>query len=141
MGSLVEDLSLPADSLVGLSGQEVQDVAADQGVATLPARYVEFLSEMGRKAGGLLAGTDAFYPEILGLRRDAMELLAENGESGLLRDESVVFAMHQGYQVYWMASRILGDPPVFMYQEGHPGVARERESLTAFLQYESLKSQ
>ena len=94
---------------------------------------------MGRKAGRLLAGTDAFYPDILGLKQDASELLANNGESGLIPEGSVVFAMHQGYQVYWMASLSVDDPPVFIYQEGSPGVSSEWESFTAFLRYELSK--
>jgi hypothetical protein len=138
MGSLVEDLSLPDDGLVGLSDEEIQLVTRDQELDHLPARYVEFLRVMGRSAGRLLAGTDVFYPDILGLRRDALELLSENGVAGLIQDGSVVFAMHQGYQVYWM-NGAADDPPVLMYHEGDSAIRREWDSFTDFLRYESSR--
>lgn len=136
MGSIMEDLGVPVDGCLGLSDEEIRRVADDQAVGRLPGRYVEFLRVMGRKAGRLLVGTDAFYPDILGLKQDASDLLAENGVGGLIQDESVVFAMHQGYQVYWISSSALDDPPVFMYQEGGQGVSRVWDSFTDFLRYE-----
>jgi hypothetical protein len=136
MGSLAEELNVGSGEALGLTEEEIRIVVDDQEVDRLPGRYLEFLRLMGRKAGRLLVGTDAFYPGILGLKRDAREILMDNGVTELLPEESIVFAMHQGYQIYWMASGALDDPPVFMYQEGGEGVFREWESFTAFLLHE-----
>ncbi|MFE9690576.1 SMI1/KNR4 family protein [Micromonospora sp. NPDC005806] len=122
--------------LVGISEAEIAEIARDQSVATLPSRYVEFLRLMGRKAGFLLAGTDAFYPGILGIKHDAFDLLADSGVPGLAPRGVVVFAMHQGYQVYWMTNALSDDPPVCMYQEGDKEVSREWSSFTDFLRHE-----
>jgi hypothetical protein len=119
------------DDVVGLTGDEVRQVELDQGCA-LPFEYVEFLTCMGKRAGQLLVGTDVFYPEVLGLKMDALALLAEFGDGQLVASESVVFATHQGYQIYWMADVIGGDPPVLMYEEGL-GVVTEWSSFSGFL--------
>lgn len=121
---LADALGQQGYDMVGLSSEEIEEVRDDQGLARLPATYVEFLQRMGRVAGRLLVGTDAFYPTILGLRPEAGELLAMNGVSDLFGQDDLVFAMHQGYQFYWMATEP-DDPPVFMYSEGVQGVSRQ----------------
>ncbi|TDC63718.1 SMI1/KNR4 family protein [Micromonospora sp. KC207] len=126
--------------LVGMSEAEVREVASDQSVSSMPSRYVEFLRLMGKAAGALLVGTDAFYPGILGLKRDGLELVTGSGLDGLVPSDVIVFAMHQGYQVYWMSSELSDDPPVYMYQEGDKGVSREWKSFTDFLRYELSKT-
>jgi len=141
MGSLLEDLGILASAeLIGISAVEIGEVAQDQSVDSMPSRYVDFLRIMGRAAGHLLAGTDAFYPDILGIKRDGLELLADNGVSGLAPTDSIIFAMHQGYQVYWMPNSLSDDPPVYMYQEGDKSVTREWKSFTEFLCHELSKS-
>jgi hypothetical protein len=151
----MEDLGrLTSGDLIGISAAEIDEVALDQSVASMPGRYVEFLRVMGRTAGPLLVGTDAaprdrahlstgavtFYPDILGIKRDGLELLTDNGVSGLAAPDAIVFAMHQGYQVYWMARSLSDDPPVYMYQEGDEGVTREWKSFTEFLRHELSKT-
>ncbi|GGM29598.1 MULTISPECIES: SMI1/KNR4 family protein [Micromonospora] len=139
MGSIAEDLGVALDGCLGLSDDDIQRVAEDQSVGRLPGRYVEFLQVMGRKAGRLLAGTDAFYLDILGLKQEASDVLAENSVGDLIQDGSVVFAMHQGCQVYWLPGSALDDPPVFMYQEGDRGVSKVWGSFTEFLRYERAR--
>ncbi|WP_412742821.1 SMI1/KNR4 family protein [Krasilnikovia sp. MM14-A1004] len=126
--------------LIGISAAEIDEVAEDQSVASMPSRYVEFLRVMGRTAGPLLVGTDAFYPDILGIKRDGLELLTDNSVSGFAPTSAIFFAMHQGYQVYWMPSSLSDDPPVYMYQEGDKGVTREWRSFTEFLRHELSKT-
>src|SRR5436305_13323742 len=82
--------------VAGLSDDEIARVREDQGVDRLPARYVEFLSSMGASAGCLLVGTDAFYPNILGVKADAVEMASLSGLSSTIPANAVVFAMHQG---------------------------------------------
>jgi len=124
---------------VGLSDGEIHEVCEDQGLECLPQCYIEFLQLMGRKAGQILRGTDAFYPDILGVKNDAHELLTENGVENLIGPNAVVFAMHQGYQVFWMADNHGDDPSVLMYQEGDEGVSGEWKSFTSFLNDEAKR--
>lgn len=132
---------MPASSaLVGVSDEELREFAEDQAITSIPGRYAEFLKAMGRAAGPLLVGTDAFYPDIIGLKRDGLELLADSGVAGLASSDVIVIAMHQGYQVYWMADVSTDDPPVYMYQEGDKGISKKWDSLTEFLRQELAKA-
>lgn len=122
-------------AVVGLSAGEVDEVRARQGVVKLPETYHRFLTVMGRRAGQMLAGTDIFYPEMLDLKDfledfPVVQALVSSG------GESLVFGMHQGYQVYVAADVASADPPVLMYQEGDSGPVLEWESFTGFLRAE-----
>ena len=117
----------------GLTNNEIREIQADQGVETLPAYYWEFLRRMGRCAGKLLIGTDAFYPALLGMKRDVLELLRENAASQLIDDKAVVIGMHQGYQAYWLETAHEDNPQVYLYQEGCSGFLKNWPSFSAFL--------
>ncbi|MFJ4480493.1 SMI1/KNR4 family protein [Streptomyces xanthochromogenes] len=119
--------------LAGLGLDEIEQIREDQRVDSLPLYYEEFLRRMGRCAGQFLIGTDAFYPELMGIKSDARELLAESDASHLMAEDSIVFAMHQGYQVYWLESSRDDDPPVAMYQEGGAELRARWESFSVFL--------
>lgn len=121
------------NAVAGISKKEVVQIMSDQNVARVPTRYAEFLSLMGRRAGRLLAGTDAFYPDILGLKQDAFDLLEIDDCGELIPEGSLVIAMHQGYQVYWMSDLNSDDPPVYMYQEGDREISKEWGSFSSFL--------
>jgi hypothetical protein len=117
----------------GLTDNEMQEIQIDQGLEALPACYREFLRRMGRCAGQLLIGTDAFHPALLGIRADALELLRENGVSHLIGGDAVVIGMHQGYQAYWLETASEDDPAVYLYQEGDTGTRKRWTSFSAFL--------
>ncbi|NUR03992.1 MAG: SMI1/KNR4 family protein [Streptomyces sp.] len=119
--------------VAGLGLDEIEQIRDDQQVDSLPFYYEEFLRRMGRCAGQFLIGTDAFYPGLMGIKSDALELLAESGASHLMAANSIVFAIHQGYQVYWLESERGDDPPVAMYQEGGAELQARWESFSAFL--------
>jgi len=104
--------------IAGLSEQEIESVRIAHGVTAFPAYYEEFLRRMGKSAGALWVGTDAFYPRLLEVRSWIVELLAENGVSQLLGEAAVAIATHQGYQAYWLESSAGDDPPAMTYIEG-----------------------
>jgi hypothetical protein len=108
---------------------------ADQQVARLPAEYVCFLQRIGCGAGPYLRGTDTFYPRIItiGIRAAATDLFRENDTGIQLSPDAFVFAMHQGYQVFWFPSVMDDDPKVIMYQEGDKGSSREWDSFSTYL--------
>jgi hypothetical protein len=123
----------------GLTDDEIQEIQADQGLAALPACYREFLRRMGRCAGQFLIGTDAFYPALLGIKADVLELLRENAVSHLIGDDAVVIGMHQGYQAYWLETASEDDPAVYLYQEGETGISKKWASFSAFLLDQSTR--
>jgi hypothetical protein len=117
----------------GLTDDEIREIQTDQGLDSLPACYREFLRCMGRCAGQFLTGTDAFYPALLGIKADVLELLRENAASDLIGDDAVVIGMHQGYQAYWLETASEDDPAVYFYQEGETGISKKWASFSAFL--------
>jgi SMI1 / KNR4 family (SUKH-1) len=130
---LLGEVLTPADAVSGCDESEIAEIKADQRVRRLPAAYVDFLERVGHGAGEFLAGTDAFYPRILGLKEAAEELFAEGKVKISLEAEAFVIAMHQGYQVFWFPSVTEDDPKVIMYQEGDQGAAYEWPSFSAYL--------
>ncbi|MEU9314370.1 SMI1/KNR4 family protein [Streptomyces sp. NPDC048295] len=128
------------DSFAGLTDAELDRVRELWGVHRLPERYGEFLSLMGRGAGGILRGTDAFFPEILDMRRASDEFFSDNLGGMNLPEGAVVFAMHQGYQVYWMESMTLQDPPVSLYMEGEGAPMVRWSSFTEFMNSEYMNA-
>jgi hypothetical protein len=123
----------------GLTDGEIREIQADQGLGSLPAYYREFLRRMGRCAGQFLIGTDAFYPALLGIKADVLELLRENAVSHLIGDDAVVIGMHQGYQAYWLETASEDDPAVYLYQEGETGISKKWASFSAFLLDQSTR--
>ncbi|MBL7508419.1 SMI1/KNR4 family protein [Frankia nepalensis] len=123
-----------------MSDAEIGRVCEAWGVQSLPGRYREFLSLAGRGAGGILRGTDAFFPEILDMRRATDDFFADNPGGIDLPDGAVVFAMHQGYQVYWMDSISVEDPPVSLYMEREKSPMIRWGSFLEFLNSECENS-
>jgi SMI1 / KNR4 family (SUKH-1) len=98
----------------GCSPEEITNVESDQGIR-LPPNYRRFLELMGRDGGGLVGGSDLCCPDMLGLRQNAIDLLAENESVLQLPEDAVVFMMHQGYQFMYLQG---DDPRVHWWTEG-----------------------
>ena len=128
----IEDIESDHD-IVGLSEQEIESVRTAHGVAALPAYYKEFLRRMGKSAGALWMGTDAFYPELLEVRSWIVEILAENGVYQLMGEDAVAIATHQGYQAYWLESSVGDDPPAVTYVEGDREIRKRWNSFSDLL--------
>jgi hypothetical protein len=119
--------------IVGLSEQEIESVRAADEVAAFPAYYAEFLRRMGKSAGALWVGTDAFYPTLLEVKSWVVEILAENGVSQLMGEDAVAIATHQGYQAYWLESSAVDDPPAVTYVEGNLELHKRWNSFSELL--------
>ncbi|MEV6348586.1 SMI1/KNR4 family protein [Actinoplanes sp. NPDC051851] len=120
----------------GVDADGLRRLCESWGVERLPRVYLDFLSQLGVSAGELLRGTDGFFPEILSLPEDVEEFFAED-EGGMPRPPGVlVFAMHQGYQVYWMTDVTVPDPEVVLYTERRPEPLMTWPSFTHFLNAE-----
>jgi len=104
----------------GCTPSEIAWVEADQGVR-LPASYRELLRVMGRDLGGLLVGSTVTFPDILGARAWAVELVKENGVPHLLPASAAVVMLHQGYFMHFVDPAEGDDPPVRSWGEGQSG--------------------
>ena len=120
-------------SVIGIKLDQIRQIQNAWGVSELPAAYGEFLTQMGAGAGRLLRGTDAFYPVILEMQESAKEFFEENAGRLSAPNGALVFAMHQGYIVYWMSDISRPDPEVVLCTEGQSAPSRVWPSFTAFL--------
>ena len=125
-----------SDVVIGMTDAEIDRVRSLWKIRVIPDRYGQFLSLMGRGGGRILRGTDAFFPKILDMRRAADDFFSDNPGGVGLPQGAVVFAMHQGYQVYWMEDVSLHDPPVSLYMEGDAAPMYRWNSFTGFLNSE-----
>jgi hypothetical protein len=102
----------------GCNRSEIREIATLSTIP-LPKVYQAFLSVMGLGAGCFFRGTDIFYPDVLGCRMAAEELLEEDGSEFVLTGNHFVFAHHQGYQfMYFDLQEGSDDPAVYHYMEG-----------------------
>ena len=111
--------------------KEIDVLKEDQGLQSLPTAYEAFLLVAGRGCGDMWVGTTAFFPDLIGLRRSAEELFAENQVQSFLEPDDVVITMHQGYQFLYLSGPG-ADPPVMRSIEGGAGV-QVAESFTALV--------
>lgn len=129
----LDSIGHEAGRVAGLSDDQIAEIEARclHGVKA-PVVYVEFMKNMGRCAGPLLAGTDIFYPAIVQYQEELMDFVRRDSSGMLPPDDAFIFASHQGYQVYWMATGGGGDPAVDEYQESD-GIVQHWESFTDFI--------
>ena len=125
-------------SLRGCRRDEIEHIARDQGVK-LPQAYIKFLERTGCKDYLGHNGIALFYPDILGLKHEAQELLDESPGLLSLPDDALVFTMNQGFQFLFMLASEGDDPPVYHYVEGDRGAVKAYESFTEFLREDAHK--
>lgn len=134
MRSLCRDLvglGLAAvDDISRCTADEVAEVvsAAPDGFP-VPDEYIAFLELLGRGAGRFFAGTDLFYPSLLGANEAAADVSSGPGETLSLRNR-FFFGHHQGYKVYYFD---WGSEAVHAYQEGFPESQSLANSYLDFL--------
>lgn len=119
----------------GFSASEVE--ACEQALnSKLPSQYREFLLAMGHDAGLLFQGTDILFQhvdQLLELRKEAEDLLAENKETFALPKDAFVFSMHQGYEFNFFVLSEGNAPPVYQYVEGEGPPVLVWDSFSTFL--------
>jgi hypothetical protein len=135
MATVADEFELIARRLgaTGCTPEEIARVEADQGVA-LPANYRAFLRSMGRDAGGLFVGTDIVFPDILGARDGAMELLLKNQVRDVLPATAVVVYLHQGYICGFLDPAEGSDPPVWEWMETSSTAPQVRSVASSLLE-------
>jgi hypothetical protein len=129
--AIVQQGAIEKSNLIGCTSEEI--VLVEQHFACrLPQAYKDFLVIAGRGAGKLFRGTDLFYPRVLALQSEALELFAGLDLLELLPNSAKVFSMHQGYEVNYFEPTS-DDPPVSQFVEGQTGVAVAWESFSNFI--------
>jgi hypothetical protein len=78
-------------------------------------------------------GTDMDFPYLSELQHWAENLFKEAGLNFKLPEKSFVFAMHQGYQLYYFICDGSPDPEVWYYMEGDSSPTVLCRSLTEYL--------
>jgi len=122
------------NTILGCTESEILELIHDQNVNALPPIYIKFMRYAGKRAGGLWAGTDAFYPYMKGLKQVAVDLLIENDFDFDLPDTSFVFLMHEGYQFMYFDTTVIDDPEVLYYMEGKDTIV-SKGKFSRFITY------
>lgn len=134
--SLLSENKIANDNEIqGFTASEVEQCEQALG-SKLPNQYREFLLAIGHDAGLLFQGTDILFrnvDDLLELRKEAEDLLAENEETFILPTDAFVFSMHQGYEFNFFVISEGNDPPVYQYVEGDGPPVLVWDSFSAFL--------
>lgn len=83
----------------------------------LPAAYREFLLWMGKDGGGLLGSAQIYYPDVLDLQAEAIEILQGSAATVSLPEDGFVFCIQQSVLVHFMRLSEGPNPPVYSYNE------------------------
>lgn len=134
--SLLSENKIANDNEIqGFTASEVEQCEQALG-SKLPNQYREFLLAIGHDAGLLFQGTDILFRNVdnlLELRKEAEDLLAENEETFILPMDAFVFSMHQGYEFNFFVISEGNDPPVYQYVEGDGPPVLVWDSFSTFL--------
>lgn len=134
--TLLNDYKIATNNEIqGFTELEVEQCEKALG-SKLPNQYREFLLAIGHNAGLLFQGTDILFrnvDQLLELRKDAEDLLAENEETFILPTDAFVFSMHQGYEFNYFVLSEGDDPPVYQYVEGDGSPVLVWDSFSTFL--------
>ncbi len=116
------------------SKKQMEDLVSMVGKRKLPQAYIEFMSVMGNRTNGYMAGDSCFMNEIKDLKKGAYDLLKENESKNILTDESFVFWMSQGCMFCFFKLNEGDNPPVYFYNEsGKDEFIKIAHSFTEFL--------
>ena len=127
---ICDGVTATPDELRPLTPDLVQAIEADQP-APFSDAYRTFLTVAGGGAGRFLQGSDVFYPDVIGIRAVAEEMLAAYGRR--LEDTDRVILMHHDAQFDFTRGRG-PDPEVWSYSDGddpRPAHARFTDWLRA----------
>jgi hypothetical protein len=121
------------NTIVGCTEIEIEYYLAKNSTPA-PDVYLSFLRLMGKNAGRLFRGTDFFYPAILDLQTHTVEMLENAKNKILLPDRSLVFSMHQGYEICFFPDYLLSNPPVYCLSECSSVYNIASNTFTEFLE-------
>lgn len=130
--NLIRSGKLSRNRLQGCTPTELDSLQSHFG-QKLPDEYRSFMELGGRGIGQLFIGTDIYFPRVLDLQAEALELLSDHSLHSLLPNNSMVFCIHQGYEVNYLLPHG-PNPPVYQYIEGERQSVLGCKSFTDFLE-------
>src|SRR2546427_7970561 len=86
---LIDKKICTKEEMEGCSLENVEMLEKNASLS-LPLQYREFLLGIGRGAGILFQGTDIFFPSIIGLKTDAVNLLKDRKSTRLNSSHSQI---------------------------------------------------
>ncbi|HEX6355738.1 hypothetical protein [Actinophytocola sp.] len=126
---------LRADSVAGASDEEIDEMAASQGAAAVPAAVREVLRLVGRQHGLWLAGSTLGITLGDGAKSGALATISSLGDP--LRDStgSLVLVEHGAYTYHIIDGADLDsdNPAVWLVTEGEQ-VTRQWDSVTSWFE-------
>jgi hypothetical protein len=129
LDDICDGVTASAHDLEALPGDAIAAIEGDQP-AGLSDAYRAFLEAAGGGAGRFLQGNDVFYPDVLGVRATAQELLERHGLA--LQDGDRVFLMHHDTQFDFTRGEG-ADPAVWSYNDGDEAPALMYARFTDWL--------
>jgi hypothetical protein len=129
VGEVCDGVTAAAHDLQALSYEAIDAIEADQP-ARLSDAYRAFLEVAGGGAGRFLQGSDVFYPDVIGIRATAQELLGTHGLT--LEATDRVFLIHQGAQFDFTRGGG-ADPAVWSYNDGDDAPLQTHGRFTDWL--------
>ncbi|CAM4013436.1 SMI1/KNR4 family protein [Saccharibacillus endophyticus] len=114
---LLKKKNLINKPLIGCTEEEIVKLEEKVGFK-LPETYKQFLLAAGHESGRLFQGTAVHYIDLIEIQEWAKELLEENHNPIALPNSSLVFSMHQGYEIKFFDVDMGENPPVFLWYEG-----------------------
>jgi hypothetical protein len=129
LDGICDGVTAATHDLQGLTPDIIAAIEADQPARVSDA-YRAFLQAVGGGAGRFLQGSDVYYPDILGVRATAQELLRAHGLR--LEDTDRVFLMHHDAQFDFTRGGG-ADPSVWSYNDGDDAPAQTHARFTDWL--------
>lgn len=118
----------------GCSDEEVESLMSAQGVATLPARYVEFLKFGGKNPYWLSQDAEWDYGWLLEAKEIAREIVVDYDTDFAPFEDAFVFQTHQGYMFYYFTADDLAKAdPAFSIFCGYRPIADSGKSFTGWI--------
>jgi hypothetical protein len=129
LGEICDGVTAAQHDLQPLPYDALDAIEGDQP-GRLSDAYRAFLEAAGGGAGRFLQGSDVFYPDVLGIRATAQELLNSHGLA--LKQSDRVFFMHHDAQFDFTRGDE-ADPAVWSYNDGDDAPALTHERFTDWL--------
>lgn len=119
----------------GCSDQQVESLMSAQGVATLPARYLEFLKFGGKNPYWLSQDGEWDYGWLIEAKEIAREIVVDDHKADFAPfEDAFIFQTHQGYIFYYFKAGDLAEAdPTFSVFYGLRPIMDSQRSFTTWI--------
>ncbi|HZZ81139.1 MAG TPA: SMI1/KNR4 family protein [Gemmataceae bacterium] len=128
---VAKGLARPSE-LVGCTEDEIRQLE-EGSKFRLPAAYRSFLARMGKSAGRMFVGSDAFFDILVQVQAWTQDMLAEAGHPGIIPPDAFTFLMHGGYIVLFFRTSEGDDPLVYRLNQSDTVSIKIADRFSEFL--------